>query len=379
MQARTPSGRRGTTRSSQSGHPRRGAMLVFAAILLVVVFAMVAFAIDIGNVCYVKTDAQAVADAAALAGARGLSVSTAQVQSNALACAALNKVNGKSVTLQDSNVVVGTWNTSTLTFTPVSGSSTTANACQVTVPFTTAAGDPVSTYFGSLLGVNTVNVSASAIAGAGRWDVVIVIDRSSSFSADLATAVAGIQDILTEMNQMTPTSWMGVVSFDGVAYTNAALQEVGPNYSTLQSDINSLVDCAVGGPPCSGSDLAEGMAAGIALFSQSNYSPPLGTRKAIIFVSDGAANVTSQCVNSKLSDAQDNTLAATEAANAYNNSGISVFSLLYYHGSDSQTDINAMEALVQGQGVYVQEATGSQLEADLKSIFQNNLSMSLVQ
>jgi hypothetical protein len=139
------------------------------------------------------------------------------------------------------------------------------------------------------------------------------------------------------------------------------------------------VDCQLGGPPCSGSDLADGMAAGIALFSQSNYSPPLGTRKAIIFVSDGAANVTSACTNSKLSDAQDNTLAATEAAAAYTNSGISVFSLLYYHGSDSQTDINAMEALVQGQGSYLQEATGSQLDADLQSIFMQNLTMSLVQ
>jgi hypothetical protein len=209
--------------------------------------------------------------------------------------------------------------------------------------------------------------------------VVIVIDRSSSFSGDLSTGVSGIQDILTEMNQLTPTSWLGVVSFDGVAYTNAALQPVGTNYSILQSDIAAIQDCAVGGPPCSGSDLAEGMAAGIALFSQSNYSPTLGTRKAIIFVSDGAANVTSQCVNSKLSDTQDNTLAATEASNAWTNSGISVFSLLYYHGSDNQTDINAMEALVQGQGTYLQEATGSQLETDLKTIFQNNLSMSLVQ
>jgi hypothetical protein len=181
------------------------------------------------------------------------------------------------------------------------------------------------------------------------------------------------------MNALPPNSWLGVVSFNGVAYTNAALQPVGTNYSALQSDVASIVDCQLGGPPCSGSDLAEGMAAGIALFNQSNYSPPLGTRKAIIFVSDGAANVTSACTNSKLSDTQDNTLAATEAANAWNNSGISCFSLLYYHGSDNQTDVSAMQALVQGQGIYVQEATGSQLNADLQSIFISGMTMSLVQ
>ena len=200
-----------------------------------------------------------------------------------------------------------------------------------------------------------------------------------SFEADLSNAVSGIQNVLTSLNQYSPSSNLGIVTFDGQGYINASLQPVGTNYSSLQSTINSIVDCADGGPPCSGSDLAAGMATGISLFSASGYSPPAGTRKAIIFVSDGAANVTSKCVNSSLTDAQDNSLAASEANNAYTSQNISVFSVLYYHGSDTQTDVNAMQALIQGQGVFINEPTATQLPTDLQSIITNNLSMQLSQ
>jgi Flp pilus assembly protein TadG len=361
-----------------SRHTRSGFICVLAAIMMVFLLAMVAFAVDIGYLCVVKTQTQAVADAAALAGARGLATSTAQVQANAIACAKLNTANGKVVNLVNSNIVVGTWNPTTLTFTAASGSSTN-NAVQVTVPLTASNGNPVSLFFARALGDTSANVSSTSIAGGGRWDVVIAIDRTSSFQDDLSTAVSGIQNVLTAMNTYSPQSYLGVTTFNGKSYTNAAMQQVGTNYSTLQADIAAIQDCAFGGPACSGSDLAAGMAGGIALFSSSGYSPPSGTRKAIIFVSDGAANVTSQCVNSMLNDTQDNALAASEAAAAYSSKGISVFSLLYYHGSDNSTDINAMKALIQGQGTYIQEADPSLLAGDLQSIYTNNLGMQLLQ
>jgi Flp pilus assembly protein TadG len=358
------------SRGHLSTHSRSGFIAVLTALMLVFLMAMVAFAVDIGYLCVVKSQTQAVADAAALAGARGLSTSTAQVQANAIACAKLNTANGQAVTLTDSNIVVGTWSTSTSTFT---ASATNANACQVTVPLTATNGNPVSLFFAKALGDSSANVTSSAVAGGGRCDVVIVLDRSSSFQEDIAEAVTGIQDILTYMNTYTPSSYLGVVTFDGVSYINAAMQQVGANYSTLQSDIAAIVDCADGGPACSGSDLAAGMAGGIALFSSSGYSPPSGTRQALLFVSDGAANVTSQCLNSKLSDTQDNTLAATEAAAAYSSKGISVYSLLYYHGSDSSVDTNAMAALIQGTGTFLQEVTPSLLPSDLSTMFTSNL------
>lgn len=358
------------------GRRRRGSVTVLAALMLVFLLTMAAFAIDIGNVCRVETEAQSAADAAALAGAESLPTSGSAAQTAAINCAKLNKANGQVVTLTTSNTVLGTWDTTTGAFT---ATTTNPNAIQVNVPLTSANGNAVNMFFGKVLGLTSANVNASAIGCAGRWDVVVVIDRSSSFAQELSTAVSGIQNVLSSLKQYCPSSYMGVVTFNGQGYTTAAMQQVGTNYSTLQSAINGIVDCQSGGPPCSGSDLAAGMAAGIALFSSSGYSPPAGTRKAIIFVSDGAANVTSQCLNNTLSDTQDNTLAATEAHNAYTNSSISVFSLLYYHGSDTQTDVNAMQALIQGQGTFLNEPTASALPADLKAIIVNNLTMQLVQ
>jgi hypothetical protein len=278
------------------------------------------------------------------------------------------------VTLQDSNIVLGSWNTSTRQLTVLTGSAqSNANVCQVNISLTPA------TLFGRVLGVNSLTTGATATAGTGRWDIVLCCDRTSSFQQDLAQALSGMQTVLTDLNQYSPTSCLGIVTFNGVAYTNASLQPVGANFNTLQTAINNIQDCAVGGPACSGSDLAAGIATAISLFSATGYNPPLGTRKAVFFISDGAANIGSKCLNKTLSDAQDNTLAATEAANAYSSSSISCFSLLYYHGSDNQTDINAMEALVTGQGQYIQEASAAQLTADIEGMLMNNLAMQLVQ
>jgi Flp pilus assembly protein TadG len=357
---------------SRSSRSRRGSITVLAAFLLSFLLTMVAFAVSMGDVCWLDTQAQAVADAAVLAGARGLTSGASQVQSLAIACAAQNTVNGKPVVLQSSNVVVGVWNTNTRTFTATTSSP---NACQVTVPYTAANGNAVPVLFGG----TTANVSASAIAGTGRWDIVLCCDRTSSFADDLSQATAGMLTILNDLNTYTPSSNLGIVTFNGVAYVNASLQPVGTNYNTLKTAINNIVDCSNGGPPCSGSDLAAGMAQAIALFSASGYSPPVGTRQAIIFISDGAANMGSQCKYWPDNDSTDNALAATLAKNAWTNQGISVYSLLYYHGSDDITDVNAMKAVAQGQGTYIQEPSASQLTSDIQGMLMNNLSMQLVQ
>ena len=121
------------------------------------------------------------------------------------------------------------------------------------------------------------------------------------------------------------------------------------------------------------------MAQAVALFTAASYNPPTGTRKAIIFISDGAANIESGSINSKLSDTADNTLAATEASSAWTNHQISVFSLLYFHGSDNTTDTNAMQALAQGNGVFLQEPSAAQLTADLQNMLMNNMQFALLQ
>ena len=70
--------------STRTSDPRRGTITILAAFLMIFLLAMVAFAVDMGYLCVVQTQAQAVADAAAMAGAKGLPAGTAHVQCEGL-------------------------------------------------------------------------------------------------------------------------------------------------------------------------------------------------------------------------------------------------------------------------------------------------------
>ena len=320
---------------------RRGSVTILAAVLMVFMLAMVAFAVDIGHLCDVQSQIQAAADAGALAGAKGLPTGSSTVISNAQSCVAANKANGQALSLASSGVVLGTWNTTARSMTALSGTAANnANAVQVTVSLASAAGNPVSSFFAQVMGVKTENVSASAIAGANRWDVIISQDISESYSDDLSYAIQGHQTLLADFEQYSPSSYLGVVQHTGWGSTWASLQQVGTNNTTLNATMGSMQDCSnnttsaynvYGGtttsiavttqtPNCSGSDLATGIQQAINMFDSSAYtaSMPAGTSRAIILSSDGQSNASSygQHASPTWTDTTLNTLAQTTAAAA---------------------------------------------------------------
>jgi hypothetical protein len=60
------------TRVYVRAKPRSGTVLVFTVFLMICLFAMLAFSVDLGYLALVRTQAQRTADAAALAGAASL-------------------------------------------------------------------------------------------------------------------------------------------------------------------------------------------------------------------------------------------------------------------------------------------------------------------
>ena len=145
---------------------RRGAVAILAAVMLIFLLAMVAFAVDIGYLCVVQTQAQAVADAAAIAGARGLpTVGHAASQRAGLCAVEHGKRPGGDV----ARPPLSCWGRGTRsrsTFTALTGSATSnANAVQVTVNLTAANGNPVNMFFADVLGIKSSDITASAIAG----------------------------------------------------------------------------------------------------------------------------------------------------------------------------------------------------------------------
>jgi Flp pilus assembly protein TadG len=389
------------TRTSRS---RRGSVAVLAALLMTFLIGMIAFAVDLGYLCVVQTQAQAAADAASMAGAMSLAGSASQAIASAQSCAALNTVNGQSVSLPSSAVVLGTWNSTAGTFGALSGSGTNnASACQVTVNLTSANGNPVNLFFAKVLGVQSANIVAKSTATAKRWDIIMSQDISQSYSADLSYATSGHLALLGDFKQYSPLSYAGFVQHTGWGSTWVALQQVGANYSSMYSTISNLQDSTnnttsaynvYGGtttsiavttqtPASSGSDLATGIQQAINMFNSSAYTSvvPAGTARAIVISSDGESNASSngQHPSPTYTDAQLNTLAQTTAQAAWNTYGISVYVVFYYHGSDSGADTTLLQSLVQGNGTFTEVSNPASIPSTVESLFHGGMSFGVVQ
>lgn len=164
----------------------RGVVSVWVALTIPVLIGVAGLALDTSYVVLTAHELQNASDAAALAGAAQVQISTSQASADAIKLAAANWAAGASVQLAASDVVIGRYNQATSVFT---AGGTPYNAVNVTSRRTAAApGGSVQLFFGPIFGVNTCDVSRSATAmvndpfGAG----VIALDPKlpSSFGAN---------------------------------------------------------------------------------------------------------------------------------------------------------------------------------------------------
>jgi Flp pilus assembly protein TadG len=172
---------------------RRGAIVPLVAISLIALLGLIALAVDIGLIAVARTQAQDLADAAALAGTRQLNGDAtvnnnlAAAQAAATAAASDNKILGTAPTSAQVTQSHGiyTYDSTVQHFNATYPSSNGGNAwsvMQVTVNTTTP------TYFGRVLGKNSFNVSAQATAVHRPRDIAIVLDFSGSMHFSSETA-----------------------------------------------------------------------------------------------------------------------------------------------------------------------------------------------
>jgi Flp pilus assembly protein TadG len=140
----------------------RGAILPMVTVALPIIFGTTALAIDYGYVCYVRSSLQATTDAAALAGAQGLSDGTyeakAKLYSSCASVGGINTIAGITVGTPTITGVCSS-NMQMVLRCPLSGPGTSAlNVIQVTQ---TAQ---VPLFFGSAIGLNPMTVSTTAFA-----------------------------------------------------------------------------------------------------------------------------------------------------------------------------------------------------------------------
>lgn len=141
----------------------RGSIAVYLVLLMPVLFLVVSLAVDVGRAQTAKTQLQAAVDAATRAAAQELVNfrDNATAAARAKAVASGNRADGRSVVLDNDEIDFGTWDPATRTFTV---DTPVTNAVRITAHLAAARGRGVPTFFAAMMGRDTVDVHATAIA-----------------------------------------------------------------------------------------------------------------------------------------------------------------------------------------------------------------------
>ena len=143
-----------------------GSALVYLTVVMVALVAFSSLAVDLGRVYVARAELQLAADAAARYGAAGMATGVTTAIDNAVNAAADNTADGSAVAIdRGADVELGNWDSTTKTFTALSGSARdNANAIRVTARRTSARGNAVPLTWASVIGTRTCDVTVTAIA-----------------------------------------------------------------------------------------------------------------------------------------------------------------------------------------------------------------------
>jgi hypothetical protein len=167
--------------------------------------AIASLAVDYGRVQLVKNQLRCAADAAALAAGNVLLKDPVGARTAAVQIGQANKADGAAVRLDPTaDVEFGTWDSGAKTFSPLSPAMlSNANAVRITARRITARGNAIDLPFAKLIGMNTCDVQASAVASASvtgfsvvGLDYVKLSGGSVTGSSSSPASVASNGDIL---------------------------------------------------------------------------------------------------------------------------------------------------------------------------------------
>jgi Flp pilus assembly protein TadG len=157
----------------------KGVTAVVVALFLTVLLAMGAAALDIGHALVAKNELQNVSDAAALAGTRALGIiyegmTPAEQQTYTLTSgdqativdavqttAVANSAAGVPITINSTDIAIGTWNPTTRVHTPTVD---LPKAVRVLARRDSSANGAISTFLANVIGMSSISVNAVATA-----------------------------------------------------------------------------------------------------------------------------------------------------------------------------------------------------------------------
>lgn len=233
-------------RRLQNRLPRRGAILVLAALFLVVILAFTALSIDVGFLTLTRTQLQSAADSAALSAAMELTSSSdpATVRSNAAAAA--NEVaalfeNGdrSSVALVPSrDIFFGkqTRQADGTFLTNWGDDQTPYNVVKVKISRSQQSGadgkpsdDRIPLFFAPVMGAKSASVGVEAIASFQARDIMVVLDFSGSMNDDSCLgAISKLGRTAVEANLLKMWQELGSPDYGELEFI--------PDYATIEGE-----------------------------------------------------------------------------------------------------------------------------------------------
>jgi Mg-chelatase subunit ChlD len=360
-------------RASIRNRNRRGAALIYAMIAFAVICGFVALGAEVAKVRAIKAELRNAVDGATHAACTGLDVSPAEARLRAKTIAAGNLVNGQPLTLLDSDIELGKWNTSTRSFSALSAANeSTADAVRITGRLAGSRGTAIPLIFLPVLGgQNSTGISAMSVSAKASvaQDIVIVQDVSGSFSDEIAEAKTGDINLLDSQKTVGGTSSLGVVAFTGSATTISSIKNVKNNYSTIKSSLNTLGVGTSGMPSTiSGTDIAAGIEKALSLFNTTGQTSPT---RSMVIVSDGEPTSSWFGAHPGKSASQLLALAQSDADDAWD-AGINV-SVVFWDSANDATASANLKTLIRGRGVFVHVTDPNKLAEAIGNVVARTL------
>lgn len=196
---------------------RSGNVIVFSAFLMIVLMAFLAFSVDVGYMSNTQTELRRAVDSGALAGAGVLVNGGAAARPTVVDYIQRNLVGSRVPADSDIIVETGLWDSTTRTFTP---SDQTPSALRVTAQH---PNQPL--FFAKVLGQNTFNLTAMAVAQYQPRDIVLTLDLSGSMNYDSTwrgfrengLSQAYVEANMAEIYGDLGSPQFGNMTFDGVS------------------------------------------------------------------------------------------------------------------------------------------------------------------
>jgi len=315
---------------------KRGVIAVLAAVLLVVMLAMIAFAVDVGFVTVARTELQGAADAASLAGVAKLPLSEGEAETTAKFYVDHNVAanNAPQIT-----TTPGQWDLKSNSFIP--GKS----------PFDSLQVEVVSKnqamFFGRVMNVNSFNAGAKATAQVRPRDIMLVLDYSGSMNGkqkidQLKSSVSLFLDVLDDYSTSDRVGF--------VRYSNAATLE-----AALTLDLNKVNKEIQSNKATGTTNIGDGFKMGIDELEKKARD---NASKLIILMTDGLAN---QPKN------KDPKAYVLEQAQRAKDDGIDVVAISF--GSDADTTLMHQVADICNDPFFDVSGSVSDCEKELKEVF----------